>query len=306
MISAIQNLIDYLDPTNAHRIVNLSPYDPFAIFGFILLALIVPISLILLTVVARRSVYSIMVRVKHEGIYRRLKRSARAPGRGRVVAPLLPTLRSEEVLGTGGGGVVRGGKGEGKTAKHWDKGAVDAASKQSMPDQQSPVVPSTAPDPRYPTKKEKKGSRSKPSPQPAPTQTPSMKPLQRPPDSYTTSYVTEKPAVAKTKPPVVPQPSPAKPPPSKRTERPPNKPGPVVVSEKLAAKAMRSSQIAPAIPVRSPIEPTFEELFDEWEAAQRAPRIDFVVEEDPRTRREWFVELLAEIRGAGLRARLDG
>lgn len=316
MIPAIQNLINYLNPTNAHRIVNLSPHDPFAIFGFILLALIVPISLLLLTVVARRSVYSIMDRVQHEGIYRRLRRSAKA--RERRAQPLLPIRRSGEVLGGHGGRVTLerehekekegrgGGKGKGVSF-------VDAAPKHPMPKQQqqkqAPIPSPTRPNKPTSTKKQGKEHRTQILPQTVPTRSPPIRPTQRIPNSPATAYVQGKPktAVAGTQPPPASPPSPSNPLPSKPQYPPPTPSKSLLTSRKPTAVEKRptpSSQTTHTNPSRSPIEPTFEELFDKWEAAQRAPRIDLVVEEDVEARTVWFVELQAELRGAGLRANL--
>ncbi|KAK4539191.1 hypothetical protein LTR36_001167 [Oleoguttula mirabilis] len=69
--------IQYFTISNGHRIVGLVASDPFAIFGFILLILMIPVALILLTVTARRSVHSIFDGIRHDARYRRLRRSAR-------------------------------------------------------------------------------------------------------------------------------------------------------------------------------------------------------------------------------------
>ena len=50
------SILSYLDITNSHRIANLSVSDPFAVFGFVLLVLMIPVAVVLLTIVLRRSV----------------------------------------------------------------------------------------------------------------------------------------------------------------------------------------------------------------------------------------------------------
>lgn len=69
--------IQYFNLHNGHRITGLSAHDPFAVFGFILLLLIVPTAIILLTVVARRSVHSIFDSVRYESRYQHLRRAPR-------------------------------------------------------------------------------------------------------------------------------------------------------------------------------------------------------------------------------------
>jgi len=90
MFTPIQSLGVYLNPENGHRIVGLFASDPFAIFGFMLLVLMIPTAWILLMVVARRSVYSIFDGIRHEGRYRRFRRSARIS--------VLPTMEGRESL----------------------------------------------------------------------------------------------------------------------------------------------------------------------------------------------------------------
>jgi hypothetical protein len=63
----------YLDITNGNRIAGLSVHDPFAIAGFIMLVVSIPIALILLTITARRSAYSIYDRVDLEARYLRIQ-----------------------------------------------------------------------------------------------------------------------------------------------------------------------------------------------------------------------------------------
>ncbi|KAI7169550.1 hypothetical protein KC343_g4164 [Hortaea werneckii] len=307
MIPAIQNLINYLNPTNANRIANLSPYDPFVVLGFILLALIVPISLLLLTVVARRSVYSIMDRIQHEGIYRRLRR--RKSKRLQRMSSLLPTQRFEEVAGNGSGRVVLGG--EDAVGKQGGREGTGVASKQSMPEQQDGQVPplsDTTQTPPTPLKKEERRTTGFEIPNPTtPAKELPLEPIQRPLLPSETLWT--KTAVVEPSPPVASQSDPAKPSPSKPTQRPPAFATSPLISAESAVEEKRpppDSKTARARRSRSPIEPTFEELYDKWEAAQRAPRIDLAVEEDPRARREWFVELQVELRGAGLRAKLGG
>lgn len=69
--------IQYFDIGNGHRIVDLVADDPFAIFGFILLVLMIPIAIVLLTVTARRSANSIFDAIYYDVRYRSLRRSAR-------------------------------------------------------------------------------------------------------------------------------------------------------------------------------------------------------------------------------------
>lgn len=312
MIPAIQNLINYLNPTTTHRIANLSPHDPFVIFGFILLALIVPISLLLLTVVARRSVYSIMDRVRHEGIYRRLRRSAKGRER-RSVAPLLPVRRSEEGLRSGDGrmafeGMEKRGKdggGERKEVAFADAGSNDAVPEQK---QQALFLSAVTRNPLTSAREEeRKEQRAKLPPQTAPTRLPPSQPTQRPPHSSASPYVSESIAAAESQPPLASQPAPGRLPPSKPTKHP-SHPSPTPQTSREPASVYIqppfSPQTATKRPERSPIEPTFEALYDQWNAAQRAPRIDLAFEEGPEAKREWVVELQAEVRGAGLRAKL--
>lgn len=309
MIPAVQNFINYLTPTNTDRIANLSPHDPFAIFGFILLVLIVPISLILLTVVARRSVYSIMGRFRHEGIYRKLRRKPKRREQ-RVVAPLLPTRRSEGVVGSGGGRVTSEGMdemqeegGEGKSKR---VSFADAASSHVVPEQQQQRAPLpflVTQDPHTSAKKRvKKANQSRLPSAPTSDATLPIKPIQRPLSPCESPYVPESTAVAaKPQPPLTSQPAPTKLPPSKPTKRPPYLSPTSPISKKPASAPIQprsASQPTPKKPSRSPIKPTFEELYDQWEAARRAPQIDLVVEEDPGAKREWLLELHAEIRGA--------
>ena len=50
------SLLNYLDIANSNRINDLSVFNPFAVFGFVLLVLMIPIMVVLLTIVLRRSV----------------------------------------------------------------------------------------------------------------------------------------------------------------------------------------------------------------------------------------------------------
>ncbi|KAK5131915.1 hypothetical protein LTR08_000503 [Meristemomyces frigidus] len=77
MFAAFTDIAEYLNFNNRHRIVGLFANDPFAIFGFVLLLLMIPVALVLLTVTARRSTYSIFDGIRHEARYRRLQRAAR-------------------------------------------------------------------------------------------------------------------------------------------------------------------------------------------------------------------------------------
>lgn len=229
------------------------------------------------------------------------------------MSPLLPMVRSEEVLGKGSGGGRVVLAGEEEMGKQGGKGDTDAASKQSMPKehhQRPPVLPSASLDPLSPAKKkEKKEIRSEVSSKTAPTQALSLKPIQRPRNPSETPYIAGKTAAAETQPTVAPRLDPAKPRPPQPTRCPPALSGSPLISGEPTTKGKRpalASQKAPTNPTRSPIEPAFEELYDQWEAARRAPQIDLTIGEDPEVKREWFVELQAELRGAGLRAKLGG
>ncbi|KAK3670578.1 hypothetical protein LTR78_009546 [Recurvomyces mirabilis] len=69
--------IDYLNIHNAFRITGLSIYDPFAVFGFVLLLLTIVIAMILLCITTRRSVESIFDGFRHDRHMRALRRNGR-------------------------------------------------------------------------------------------------------------------------------------------------------------------------------------------------------------------------------------
>jgi len=69
--------VEYLEPNNADRIVGLSVTDPFAIVGFILVALMIPLALILLTITSQRSAQAVWDSIDHERRYRLLRLEAR-------------------------------------------------------------------------------------------------------------------------------------------------------------------------------------------------------------------------------------
>ncbi|KAK3114969.1 hypothetical protein LTR53_006148 [Teratosphaeriaceae sp. CCFEE 6253] len=66
----LDSWIAYLKPSNASRITGLSLHDPFAIAGFIMLLLLVPIALVLVTVTARQSAESVWDDVRIDAMFR--------------------------------------------------------------------------------------------------------------------------------------------------------------------------------------------------------------------------------------------
>ncbi|KAK4548582.1 hypothetical protein LTR36_009492 [Oleoguttula mirabilis] len=62
----MSSIFGYLDITNGARITNLSPTDPFAIFAFALLCLMIPVAIIMLAWTLRRSVNSVIDGIRHE------------------------------------------------------------------------------------------------------------------------------------------------------------------------------------------------------------------------------------------------
>ncbi|KAK4560629.1 hypothetical protein LTR86_005207 [Recurvomyces mirabilis] len=73
----LDSWIDYLDIHNASRITGLSIYDPFAMFGFVLLLLTIIIAMILLCITTRSSVESIFDGFRHDQHMRALRRNGR-------------------------------------------------------------------------------------------------------------------------------------------------------------------------------------------------------------------------------------
>ncbi|KAK5122316.1 hypothetical protein LTR85_004227 [Meristemomyces frigidus] len=62
----MSSILSYLDITNGFRISDLSPSDPFAIFAFVLLCLMIPIAIFILAWTLRRSVNSVIDDIRHE------------------------------------------------------------------------------------------------------------------------------------------------------------------------------------------------------------------------------------------------